>query len=175
MKSLKISLSLQGKVETVLSEKNVCFFLLFGRQTKFFVQFRAVGKASVDNRHNVRLRTDAEGFFGIRWVFPCSCSIDQAHNVLVEHVAQAVFLHREAHFKPVARAERSFEAHFQIGDHDVNAAFVEFGKFDTFGFYKLMAACLGVVLIDGIVDDALEVAFVVANAHFVNKNRLHFL
>ena len=153
----------------------MCAFLSFCRQTKFFVQFRAIGEASVDNRHNVRLRTDAEGFFGIRWVFLCSCGIDQAHNVLVEHVAQPIFFDRETYFKPVARAEGSFETHLQIGDHDVNAAFVEFGKFDTFGFYKLMAACLGVVLIDGIVEDALKVAFLVAHSHFVNKSRLHLL
>lgn len=148
--------------------------LFCGSQSKLFVQFGAVGQAAVDNRDDVGFGTYAQGFFGVSGIFLGALWIDKAHNVLVENIAQAVFLHQEAHFKPVAGAEGGFETHLQIGDHHIDAAVVEFGKFDTLGFDKLVSASLGVVLVHSVVDDALEVAFVVANAHFVNKNRLHF-
>ena len=48
------------------------------------------------------------------------------------------------------------------GHHGVDAALVQLGKTDAARTQKLVAGVLGVVLVVGIIDNALEVALVVA-------------
>lgn len=143
-------------------------------EPKLFVEFGAVGEAAVDNGDDVCFGTNAEGFFEVRRVFFGTDGVDEAHDVLVEGVAKAVLFEFEAHLKMVARTERGFETHFEVGDHDVDAAVVEVGKLDATRFDEFVAAVFGVMLVDGVVDDALEVAFVVTNAHGVGEGDFHF-
>lgn len=143
-------------------------------EPKLFVEFGAIGETAVDNGNDVCFGTNAEGFFEVRRVFFGADGVDEAHDVLVEGVAEAVLFEFETHFKVVARTEGGFEAHFKIGYNDVNATVVEIGKFDVARFDEFVAAVFGVVLVDGVVDDALEVAFVVTNAHAVGESDFHF-
>lgn len=144
-----------------------------GSESEFLVEFGAVGESSVYNCDDVGFGTHAKPLLGIRRVSLGADGIDNTHDVLVENVAQTAFLHAQTHFEVIARSQGGFEAHFEIGHDHVDAAVVQFGKLYAFCLDEFVTAVFGVVLIDGIVDNALNVAFVVANAHFENKNGFH--
>ena len=99
----------------------------------------------------------------------------QAHNVLMENIAKALFFESKTNLEFIAGPERCFEAHVELCHYHVDAAFVEVGEFDAEGSNEAASAVFVVVLINCIVHDALDVAFVVAHHHGEGKNRLHIL
>ena len=70
----------------------------------------------------------------------------------------------------VAVGQRSLEGHVQAGYHGVDALLVKFGETDADGGQKLMAGMLDVVLVICVVDDSLQVTFIVVDLHFQFKD-----
>ena len=70
----------------------------------------------------------------------------------------------------VAAGQRGFKSHVHAGYHGVDALLVKLGEADTDGGEKLVAGVLDIVLVIGIVDDSLQVAFIVADLHFQFKD-----
>ena len=68
-------------------------------------------------------------------------------------------LNREA----VAASEGGLVVDFSAGEDQVVALFVEAGKAEAEALQILVAGVFEVVLVHGVVDDALEIAFVVAD------------
>ena len=145
----------------------------FGSETKFFVQLRTIGQTTVHHRHNIGLRADANLLFGIRGVGCCANRVDTAHNLLEERIAQPAFFHGQANFKIVARLQRAFEFEFGLRHDNVDAAAVKIGKLYAARFDELVPACFEIVEVVGIVHNALNVAFIIANAHGKRKNEIH--
>lgn len=122
------------------------------------VQFRAFGQAAVHK---------ADGFDGgadNRLV------VGQAEDVLHENVFDALLAQGEARHETVATAQRRFEGHLQTRHYGIRALFVQGGETDALGAQELVARMLDVMLVVGIVYDALKVALVVAHLHFQRKD-----
>ena len=92
--------------------------------------------------------------------------VGQAEYVLVEHIFDALFLDVQLRQELVAAGKRSFESHAEACYNRVDALPVQFGKADSGGGQKLMACVFDVMLVVGVVHNALQVAFVVADFHF---------
>lgn len=88
--------------------------------------------------------------------------VGQAVEVVIEHVFQSVFAQGYFRHKAVAASQGELELHFHTGHYGVDAAGVKVGKTDAAGAEELMPGVFGVVLVVGVVDNALQVAFVVA-------------
>ena len=108
----------------------------------------------VDDAHGFDLRLDNDLHVG------------QAVDVLVEHVLDAVLLDVELADELVAALERGLELHVEARYNSVGALLMELGEAHSVGKQKLMAGVLDVVLVVGVVNYALKVAFVVAHLHF---------
>ena len=70
---------------------------------------------------------------------------------------------RSSTCKAVAASEGSLVVDFSAGEDQVVALFVEAGKAEAEALQVLVAGVFEVVLVDRVVDNALEIAFVVAD------------
>ena len=122
------------------------------------VQFRAFGQAAVHK---------ADGFDGGA---DNGLVVRQAEDVLHENVFDALLTQGEARHETVAAAQRRFERHLQTRHDGIRALLVQGGEADALGTQKLVARMLDVVLVVGIIHDALKVAFVIAHLHFQRKD-----
>ncbi len=69
----------------------------------------------------------------------------------------------KAYGKFVAAAQGIFVVYLAARENEIVSLFVELSKIKAAGAQKLMARVFEVVLVYGVVDDALQIAFVVAN------------
>ena len=122
------------------------------------IQLRAFGEAAVDEAD----RLDGGADNGL--------VVGQAEDVLHENVFDALLAQGEARHETVAAAQRRFERHLQTRHDGIRALLVQGGEADALGTQKLVARMLDVVLVVGIVHDALQVALVVAHLHFQRKD-----
>lgn len=122
------------------------------------VQFCAFGKAAVDEAD----RFDGGADNGL--------VVGQAEDVLNEDVFDALLAHGKARHETVAAAQRRFERHLQTRHDGIRALLVQGGEADALGTQKLVACVFDVMLVVGIVHDALKVAFVIAHLHFQRKD-----
>ena len=121
---------------------------------KALVEVFALAELAVDEAHGVHLGAHAQ------------LEVGQAEDVLHEDVAQAVFLEPQLADVFVAAAQWCLELHGEPGHYCVGASVVQLGEADAVGEQELVAAVLEVVLVGGVVDNALKVAFVVAHLVF---------
>lgn len=122
------------------------------------IQFCAFGKAAVDEAD----RLDGGADNGL--------VVGQAEDVLNEDVFDALLAQGKARHETVAAAQRRFERHLQTRHDGIRALLVQGGEVDALGTQKLVACMLDVVLVVGIVHDALKVAFIIAHLHFQRKD-----
>ena len=122
------------------------------------IQFCAFGQAAVHK---------ADGFDGGA---DNGLVVGQAEDVLHENVFDALLAQGEARHETVATAQRRFEGHLQARHYGIRALFVQGGETDALGAQELVARMLDVMLVVGIVYDALKVALVVAHLHFQRKD-----
>ena len=80
-----------------------------------------------------------------------------------EDVLYALFLQRKFRHEFVATAEGGLEVELHTGHNGIDTALVEFGKTHTTRTKKFVAGMLRIVLIVGIVDNALKVALIIAH------------
>lgn len=85
----------------------------------------------------------------------CRFHVGQAEDILLEDIFDAFFFYGQAGEKLVTAFQRRFESHLQAGHHSVDALFVQFGETDALRAQKLVAGVFDVVLVVGVVDDAL--------------------
>ena len=127
---------------------------LLKERGKSLVEFVRIGETAID---------DADGFdLGTNHDFVVAL----AEDVLHENVLDTVFLYPEFGDEFVATLERNLELHGESSHHTVDASLMKFGEADVVGKEKFVTCVFDVVLIVGVVDNALEVAFVVAHLHF---------
>ena len=94
-------------------------------------------------------------------VSPCALMT----SFLGEDVFYAFLLEFEFGNELVAALQRCLELHVEACHYGVCTLFVEFGEAHSVGEQELMACVLDVVLVVGVVDNALKVAFVVSDLH----------
>ena len=125
---------------------------------KSLVEFVRIGETTVDDADGIDLGTDNDFVVGL------------AKDVLHENVLDTIFLYPEFGDEFVATFEWNLELHGESCHHTVDASLMEFGEADVVGKEKFVTCVFDVVLIVGVVDDALQVAFVVAHleAQFVD-------
>lgn len=99
--------------------------------------------------------------------------VGQAEYVLHEHILDALLAQRQPRHERVAAAQRQFEGHVEPCHHGVDAPVVQVGETHAVRPQKFMARVFDVVLIVGIVHDALKVAFVVAHLHRQFEDIVH--
>ena len=92
-------------------------------------------------------------------------AVGHADNLLVEHALDAVACDIELGAELIAAAQRGLVVECHLGDDKVVTGSTHIGKAEADGEEELMTRVLQVVLVVGVVDDALEVAFVVAHLH----------
>ena len=127
---------------------------LLEERGKSLVEFVRIGETAVD---------DADGFdLGTNHDFVVAL----AEDVLHENVLDTVFLYPKFGDEFVATLEGNLELHGESRHDTVDASIVELGEADVVGKEKFVTCVFDVVLIVGVVDNALEVAFVVAHLHF---------
>lgn len=110
--------------------------------------------------------------FGQHTDFACS----HVGNALVENPAQAFLVDVDTYGKFIAAAQGRFVVNLNAVDNKVDAPFVIIGKADAGGEQELVSCVLQIVLVIGIVDYALDIAFVVAYFHGKTKKTvvIHF-
>ena len=107
-------------------------------------------EVSVLEADGVHAGTDAELAVGL------------ASYVLVEYVADVFPDEAQGAEELVAAAQGGFVVYADAGDDEVRACVVECGEADAVGLEVLVSGVFEVVLVVGVVDDALQVTFVVA-------------
>ena len=139
-----------------------CFSIIYIRSEGFVVVF-AAGEASVDNTDEFRLGSETEFFVG--------STID----VVVENIFDALLCQSETRHKLIIGSKRRLELHRHPRQHRIYALLVHLGKTQSALFQEQMAGVLTIVQVVGIVDNALDVALIVAHLHPRLKNilRIH--
>ncbi len=117
------------------------------------VQFFAVAEAAVDEAYGIDLGAHAD--------FIIRCTED----VLYEYPLDAFFLHTDAHHVLIATAKGGLELYGDACHNGIGASLMKVHKAHAVAEQKFMTGMLQIVLVVGVVHDALHVAFVVA--HFV--------
>ena len=127
---------------------------LLKERGKSLVEFVRIGETAID---------DADGFdLGTNHNFVVAL----AEDVLHENVLDTVLLYPKFGDEFVATLEGNLKLHGESRHNTVDASIVELGETDVVGKEKFVTCVFDVVLIVGVVDNALEVAFVVAHLHF---------
>ena len=127
---------------------------LLKERGKSLVEFVRIGEATIDEADGIDVSTNDDFVVAL------------AEDVLHENVLDTVFLYPKFGDEFVATLERNLKRQGESSHHTVDASLVKFGEADVVGKEKFVTCVFDVVLIVGIVDDALEVAFVVAHLHF---------
>ena len=89
-----------------------------------------------------------------------------AVNVLVENKSSAVSSDVQTRKESLLSVKRCLVFHRDFGHHHVQAFVVPFPEGLAFLLEPFVTGSLKIMLIVGVVDDALDVAFVVARLHF---------
>ena len=84
-------------------------------------------------------------------------------NILVEYILDAFFLHCQLRYELITAFQRCLESHIDACYHWIYPLFVECGKADTRTQQELVPRMLQIMLVVGIVDNTLKVAFIVAD------------
>ena len=121
---------------------------------KSLVEFVRIGETTIDDADGFNLGTNHDFVVGL------------AEDVLHENVLDTVFLYPKFGDEFVATFEWNLKLHGESCHDTVNASLMKFGETDVVGKEKFVTCMFDVMLIVGVVDDALEVAFVVAHLHF---------
>lgn len=93
---------------------------------------------------------------------------------LVEHVLDAILRKGEARDELVIASQGCLELQVHTGHNGINPLPVELCKTDAEATKKEVTGMFGIMEIVGIVDDALDVAFVIANLHAGFKDIIHY-
>ena len=96
-----------------------------------------------------------------------------AVDVLVKDVAQPFLLQVDARQKLVVTPQRRLELQIHPCHDGINAAAVHLGEAEPALLKEQMACMLGVMQVVGIVDNALDVALIVADHHPRSENIVH--
>ncbi len=132
------------------------------------VDFFTAGKGAVDDADTIDLCFDALDTIGL--------SVD----ILFENVTNAFAVDVEAGKEFLTSAKRSTIVDGDTADHDIDALAMKFFEADADTLDKLVTGYFEVVLIVGVVDYSLDIAFVVARLqlqgvsvffHFLIKKR----
>ena len=91
--------------------------------------------------------------------------VGDAVDVVLKDIAYALFVKVEAREELVVAFQWPLELQLHPGHDSVHALFVQVGKAHAEGTEKAVTSMLGIVEIVGVVDDALDVAFVIAHLH----------
>ena len=84
-------------------------------------------------------------------------------NILDKHKAHSSFLfHGDRYIDGIAAGKGTLIIDFRFGNHRVYSRFVQLGEMEVVLFYKLMTGVFEIVHIYRIIDDALQVAFIIA-------------
>jgi hypothetical protein len=94
-------------------------------------------------------------------------------NVLIEPIAETVFLQIEAGDKFIVAAQRNLILQFHTMNNGVDALFVELGEAHAEATEEEMAGVLCVVQIVGIIHDTFNVTLIVTDRHAGFKNVFH--
>ena len=123
----------------------------------------ALAEASVDETDEFYGGTEREAAIGF------------AIDVVGEYVAQTFLLHVETRDERVVATQRCLVLQVHASHNGIYALLVQTSEAHAERREIEVACVLGVVEIVGIVDDALDVALIVANLHFGLENvfRLH--
>lgn len=104
-----------------------------------------------------------DGFYGS---FDDDFHVGKTEDVLIKYVFDAFFLEIELGDKLIAAFKWGLEGHIEAGYYGVDAFGVELGETDAGSRQKFVTGVLYVVLVVGVVYDALQIAFVIAYLHF---------
>ena len=121
---------------------------------KSLVEFVRIGETTIDDADSFDLGTNHDFVVGL------------AEDVLHENVLDTVFFYPKSRDEFVATFEWNLKLHGESRHDTVDASLMKFGEADVVGKEKFVTCMFDIVLIVGVVDDALEVAFVVAHLHF---------
>ena len=117
------------------------------------VELRTIGESAVDDANGIDLRTNTQ--------FLVACTVDVLH----EDIADAFFLNPETAVEFITATKRHLELHGQTCHDTIDALIVKTCKTNTVTEQKLMTCVFDIMLIIGIVDNALKVTFIIANLH----------
>ena len=87
-----------------------------------------------------------------------------------EDIAEPFFLQVQFRDELVTAAQGGLELHVQPRDHGVCALLMKSRETDAMGKQELMTGMLDIVLVVGVVDNALKVTFIVAYLHLQFKD-----
>ena len=118
----------------------------------------AVAQSSVDETHQRDVATKTK------------CFIRSAEDVLMEDVFDAILFEPQTRDELIVATQGSLEVELHASHHCVDTFSVHFGKRKATLLQKQMTRVLCVVEVVGIIDNALDVAFVVAHLHSGFKN-----
>ena len=95
-------------------------------------------------------------------------------DIVLKDIAHALLMKVEARAKLIVAFQWSLELQLHPCHDSVHTLFVQVGKAHAEGTEKAVARMFGIVEIVGVVDDTLDVAFVVAHLHTgFEEIRLH--
>lgn len=117
------------------------------------VELRTIGESAVDDANGIDLSTNAQ------------LLVAGTEDVLHEDIADAFLLDPETAVEFITATKRHLELHGQTCHDTIDALIVKTCKTNTVTEQKLMTCVFDIMLIIGIVDNALEVALVIANLH----------
>ena len=92
-------------------------------------------------------------------------TITLTEYILIENILDAFFLHIQFREKLITAFQRCLESHIDACHYRIDPLLVKCRKTDTGRQQELMARMFQVMLIIGIIDNALQVAFIVAHFH----------
>jgi len=128
------------------------------------VDFFTAGKGAVDDADTIDLCFDALDAVGL------------AVDVLLEDVADTFAVDVEAGKEFLTSAKRSTIVDGDTADHDIDALAMKFFEADADTLDKLVTGDLEIVLVVGVVDYSLDIAFVVARLQLEGVSIIfHFL
>jgi len=128
------------------------------------VDFFTAGKGAVDDADTIDLCFDALDAVGL------------AVDVLLEDVADTFAVDIEAGKELLTSAKRSTIVDGDTADHDIDTLAMKFFETDADTLDKLVTGYFEVVLIVGVVDYSLDIAFVVARLQLEGVSIIfHFL
>ena len=122
-----------------------------------FVVVGTVGQSAVDEAHQFDVSLEAQ--------FVVVGAVD----VLSEDVAQSLFAQVDARDEFIVAPQRSFKLQVHASHDGVGALLVHLGKTESALLQEQVSCVFCVMQLVGIVDDALDVTFIVANHHFGGK------
>jgi len=98
--------------------------------------------------------------------FQAEFFIGQTKNILVEKVFQSFVFHPERYEKTIATPEGRFVSQVDPGYNGIDPLVMELVKIETNGTQELMPGMFQVILIHRIIDNSLQIAFVIPDGKF---------